>query len=181
MEQMLTLVDARTGEPNGKYEKRGKCHEGEGIKHQAIQIILVDDKDRLILHMRSREKISGGKYDAPTTHVLKGEAWEKAARRCLKNEYGIEDEVDLALLGKFSYKKKFADNKCENESCLVAYGCYGGELKPNGEEMDFLYLVKQARLLEDLKERPRMYPIWFKKTFNIYKNEVYFGFLKRAK
>ena len=163
--QKLILVDAK-GKPTGKILDRKTCHIAPGIKHLAIQVLVFNPKNELVLHERPTKKVGGGVLDAPTTHVLYGETPWKAAMRCLKEEYGIA-KADVEVLDGFSYEKDYGDGSCENEFCLAAYTVFSGTIRPNTEHAGKIANVAAKKVAAELKTNPAKYPIWFKETVRI--------------
>lgn len=167
-EQLLTLVD-RSGKPSGKYATRSLCHlfaKSEDIlekrKHLAIQVLTFKDK-KLILHLRDEAKLGGGRFDCPTTHVLKGETYESAARRCLKNEYSITKKIPLYFVSGFQYRENYNDGTCENEFCGVMWCDYKGIVTPNEKEMSFLRIVPFNEIIKNLKTKEKdRFTIWLR-------------------
>ena len=168
--QKMILVDAK-GKPTGKIASRKACHTSPGIKHLAIQVLVFNPKNELVLHERPAKKVGGGVLDAPTTHVLNGETPEKAAMRCLKDEYGIA-KADVEVLGGFSYEKDYGDGSCENEFCLAAYVVFSGTIKPNAEHAGKIFNVPARKVVAELKSNPEKYPVWFKETVEIVKKSA---------
>lgn len=166
--QILILVDSY-GRPSGGYAPRGKAHAYPGLKHLAVQVLVFDADNRIVLHQRNANKIGGKLWDSPTTHVLKDETVESAARRCLKDEYGIATLESLTVLGGFSYETPEDDEgRCENEYCLSLLCAYKGEIIPNGDEtMGQLQRSSSARIFDDVTEMPSNYPFWFLRSIEL--------------
>ena len=165
--QKLILVDSN-GAPTGKVANRKACHTSPGMKHLAIQVLVFNAKNELVLHERPEKKVGGGVLDAPTTHVLHGETPEKAAMRCLKDEYGIA-KADVEVLDGFSYEKDYGNGSCENEFCLAAYTVFSGKIKPNAEHAGKIANVPAKNVVAELKSMPKKYPVWFVETAGIVK------------
>ncbi len=164
--QQLICVDSK-GKELGKVVDRKSAHTAPGIKHLAIQVLVFNSKNELILHERPRQKVGGGVFDAPTTHILDGETKEAAALRCMKDEYGISGKVDVKVLGGFSYEKDYGDGSCENEFCLAAYATYDGEIVPNNEHAGKILNVPAKKVSKELSSGSAQYPVWLKGTLEI--------------
>lgn len=167
--QQLLCVH-QNGEQSGKIVDRKTAHSTPGVKHLAIQVLVFNAKNELVLHERPMKKVGGGVLDAPTTHVLKGETPELAALRCLKNEYGIPPEkVSVSIFGGFSYEKDYGDGSCENEFCLAAFCIFAGKIIPSKEHAGKIETFSAKKVLDGIEEKnwESHYPIWFKETVEI--------------
>ncbi|HLC80112.1 MAG TPA: NUDIX domain-containing protein [archaeon] len=164
--QQLIVVDSK-GKETRKVIDRKSAHSTPGIKHLAIQILVFNSKNELILHERPLKKVGGGVLDAPTTHILSGETKEDSCRRCLLNEYGIFQKIPINVLGGYSYEKDYGDGSCENEFCLAAYCTYDGELNPDNSHAPKIIKVAAKQVTKELNADSKKYPIWFKETVEI--------------
>ncbi|MEM4257351.1 MAG: NUDIX domain-containing protein [Candidatus Diapherotrites archaeon] len=163
--QQLICVDEK-GKETGKIVDRKTAHTKPGIKHLAIQILVFNEKKELVLHERPTKKIGGGVLDAPTTHVLAGETMLEAAKRCLKNEYGIINS-QIHILEGYSYEKDYEDGSCENEYCIAAYTVYEGEIKASKEHAPKISFIKAKQVKEEIEKNQEKYPVWLKETIKI--------------
>lgn len=168
--QEMICVDS-TGAENGKILDRKTCHTTPGTKHLAIQVLVFNSKKELILHERPAKKVGGNVLDAPTTHVLNGETKEQAARRCLKAEYGLSDEIPITILGGFSYEKDYGDGSCENEFCIASYVVFDGSLSPNAEHTMKIIPIPASQVAQEIASGSDNYPVWLKDTVLIVKND----------
>ena len=159
--QKMICVD-RNGKEIGRVIDRKTAHMAPGITHLAIQVLVFNQRGEIILHKRPERKVGGGVWDCPTTHVLAGEKPDSAARRCLRDEYGISGQVEMHLLGGFFYEKDYGDGTCENEYCLVAFTVFGGEVKPNADYVKKVFPVPASKVLRELNSEK--YPVWFRET-----------------
>lgn len=160
-DQKMRLCDA-SGKESGETAERWESHKTPGKKHVAFIVFVVNPKKELALHKRVASKIGDNLVDSPVSHVLAGESVEGAVHRCLKHEYGIGERLPVQNFGGFSYEKDYGDGTCENEYCLVLLVEYGGEIKPNPDEMEgnIIFLpVKQA--IEESRSNPEKFEVWF--------------------
>ncbi|MAG18187.1 MAG: hypothetical protein CL944_01800 [Candidatus Diapherotrites archaeon] len=162
--QEMILVDS-DGNPNGKILDRKTAHSTPGTKHLAIQVLVFNANNELILHERPLKKVGGGVLDSPTTHVLNKETKEQAGKRCLSVEYGIPNDIEMKVLNGFSYEKDYGDGSCENEFCLAAFISYSGEINHNAEHAGKIVNVPAKQVLEELETDK--YPVWFKEVVKI--------------
>jgi isopentenyl-diphosphate delta-isomerase len=122
MEQTLILVDQHDRQLG--YAPRRDCHQGEGLLHRAIVVVLVDAAGRLLLQQR-RSSLWDGYWDITgATHPLhlddRDESYLEAAQRCLADEWAVVD-APLALVTAFQYFAPFGDH-CEHEYCALLTG-----------------------------------------------------------
>jgi len=164
--QEMVCVD-NNGKETGQIINRKTAHMTPGIKHFAIQVLVFNTNNELILHERPAKKVGGDVLDVPTTHVLNGETPEQAARRCLKVEYNIEEKLPIKILDGFSYEKDYGDGTCENEFCLSAFTSYNGEVKPNAEHVNKIVIKPASQVIEEFDSKPELYPVWFKEVVAI--------------
>ncbi len=165
-QQQLVCVDAR-GKETGRTVDRKSAHTNPGVKHLAIQVLVFNAKSELVLHERPMKKVGGGVLDAPTTHVLHGETSEAAALRCLRNEYGVGNGVQVKVLGGYSYEKDYGDGSCENEYCLAAFITHSRKITPHKEHAPSIVNVPAKEVLKDIRSGSSKYPVWLKETLAI--------------
>lgn len=163
--QQLICADA-FGKETGQTIDRRSAHSTPGQKHLAIQVLVFNPKNELILHERPLKKVGGGVLDAPTTHVLKGEAAQDSAKRCIKNEYGVSN-AKISILGGFSYEKDYGDGSCENEYCIAAYCVHTGKIVPDKEHVGKIINVQAKQVLFEIKNQSAKYPVWLVDTIKI--------------
>ena len=161
--QRLICVD-RDGRETGRVVDRKTAHSTPGVKHLAIQVLVFNSKGELVLHERPMTKVGGGVLDAPTTHVLAGETPVAAAARCLKNEYGITERLEIQILKGYSYDRDYGDGSCENEFCLSAFAVYDGEVRPNKAQAVRVVNLPVKEVVQELVTRPENFPVWFRDT-----------------
>lgn len=118
-EQELLLCDAQ-GRVTGR-ASREACHRGRGLRHLAVFLVARDGAGRWLLQHR-RSHLWDGWWDlAGATHpIAEGshvESVEEAARRCLRDEWGVSDGP-LRRLFAFNYEAPHGD-WAENEHCVV--------------------------------------------------------------
>lgn len=89
---------------------REECHSGSRFIHRSVYIFVLNEKNEVFLQRRSMSKdLYPGYYTGSATgHVDYGEDYDKAARRELKEELGIE--APLERLGKV---RSFSDTERE--------------------------------------------------------------------
>lgn len=171
----LILVDKDDNEIGN--EEKVKCHLGEGILHRAFSVFIFNNKGDLLLQQRGKEKMLWPLYWSNTccSHPRKGEDYEGAAERRLKEEMGFSCPVKF--IGKFQYQVPYKNIGSENELCSVLVGMYTGRVVPNPEEVESWKWIDYKNLLEDVEKNPDMYTPWFKMELEIF-NNAFITFLK---
>lgn len=143
-------------------------HRGEGKRHLAITVLLVNNKGQFLLQRR-KHKIFDNIWDLTgATHPLhqkngSDESLEEATDRCLQEEWGISQIEKLKETGAFNYFAKYGDY-CENEHCYLVVGEYDGEVSLNPEMgYEYKWMGKQE-FLKDLVQNPGNYTPWAKEA-----------------
>ena len=92
-EELLIVVDEDDNILG--YQSRSVCHSSNKLTHRLIGIIVINDKGEILLQKRSKTQDSWPNYYTISVsgHVLKGETYRKAGLRELKEELGIEIEI----------------------------------------------------------------------------------------
>jgi isopentenyldiphosphate isomerase len=158
-EQALILV-SDDGKPTGRFATRTECHRGLGLSHMAIVIFPFDEKGFLAIHLRSSHKLGGGRWDAPSTHVLLGESSAQAVIRCMKKEYGV-DAKSITMLEGFRYTEVY-ESWAENEFCIPVRCRYDGEVVPNTNDIERVELVDLGMAIRGARLFPREYTPWMR-------------------
>lgn len=138
-------------------------HTGNGKRHLAISVLLVNKKGQVLLQKR-KHQIFDNIWDLTgATHPLrkddKDETLEEATWRCLEVEYGIKDKMPLKNLGIFNYFAKYG-KFCENEHCAILVGEYNGPLNLNPEVGYKYKWMDKKDFLEDVASNPQNYTPW---------------------
>jgi len=159
-QKLLILVDEEDNIVG--YEKKEKCHQGEGLLHRAFSILIFNDDKQLLIQKRGSEKVLWPLYwsNSVCSHPRVGESYEEAAVRRLEEELGFETR--LQLLYKFQYQEGYKDIGSENEMCSVYIGKANGIVKPNRSEIAEWTYVDLKNLEADMLTRPHLYTPWFK-------------------
>ena len=159
-DEKLILVDENDNVLG--YENKDLCHQGQGILHRAFSIFIFNDKKELLLQKRSAQKPLWGEYWSNTccSHPRKGENYEQATIRRLKEELGLETE--MKFLYKFQYQANFGDKGSENELCSVYIGKSNALPTVNEYEIAEWKYISMDELDKELAQHPEKYTPWFK-------------------
>jgi isopentenyl-diphosphate delta-isomerase len=159
-EKLLILVDAKDNIIG--FEKKERCHQGEGLLHRAFSIFIFNDKKQLLIQKRSNKKNLWPLFwsNSVCSHPYKDECYEKAAIRRLKEELGFE--TALKFLFKFKYKARFNNIGSENEMCSVYIGKYNGIINTDWNEISEWKYLDLGKLNKEIHSCPYLYTPWLK-------------------
>lgn len=159
----VILVDENDREV-GSMEKL-EAHE-KGLLHRAFSIFLFNENGDMLLQKRAAHKYHtpGLWTNACCSHPRMGETMDEALRRKLAQEMGIACPVKKAF--GFTYKSQLGKGLTEHEYDHVYFGYFGGEPKPNPEEVEDWKYAPIAGIKADLKVHPEQYTPWFKMLFD---------------
>ncbi len=160
MEEQVVLVDTND-KIIGKMGKM-EAHE-KGELHQAISIIVFNEKGEMLLQQRAAKKYHWANIWSNTvcTHPRENESHQAAAERRLVEELGFTTELKEI----FSFIYKAHDDESgliEHEYDHVFIGEYEGEIPFNNDEVKAVKWIEIKTLLKDVKENPKIYSFWFK-------------------
>ncbi len=160
-DEFVILVDENDNEIG--VEEKIKAHE-KGKLHRAFSIFIFNSKGEMLIHKRAENKYhSPGLWtNACCSHPRPKESLEEATKRRLMEEMGFNCSLKKAF--SFIYKAKFDNGLTEHEFDHVFIGVCDVEPKPNANEVADWKWVKIDELLEDVKEHPEKYTVWFKKA-----------------
>lgn len=151
-------------------------HTGNGKRHLAISVLLVNKKGQVLLQKR-KHQIFDNIWDVTgATHPLHkdegDETLEEATWRCLEVEYGIKDKLPLKNLGFFNYFAKYG-SYCENEHCAILIGEYNGKLDLNPKAgYEYKWMGKKD-FLGDVARNPQNYTPWAIEAVKILEKVVF--------
>lgn len=111
---------------------RAECHGNPALIHRVVHVLVVNDRDDLLLQKRSpRKDIQPGKWDTSVGgHLDPGESYHDAALREMREELGL---TGLPLT--FLYASKIR-NEIESENVSTYLTRYDGEVRWNPDEID---------------------------------------------
>ncbi len=156
----LILVDANDRELG--FMSKADCHRGEGILHRAFSIFIFNKDGDLLLQKRSTGKTLWGGFwsNSVCSHPRKGESYELATSRRLKDELGISTKLEFQF--RFQYQAKFRDIGSENELCSVYTGIHNGPFHINPTEISEIHFISPDELDCRISQSPDEFTPWFK-------------------
>lgn len=131
--------------------------------HRAVSVFIVNSRKEWLLQKRADEKYhSAGLWsNTSCTHPLKDEDSEICAKRRLKEEMGIDAELQYVF--NFIYRAELNNALCEHELDHVYIGMTDEKPEVNPDEVSEWKYVSYDELKRDLKDHPERYTAWFKK------------------
>jgi isopentenyl-diphosphate delta-isomerase type 1 len=145
-DELFTVVDASDNVLG--FKTRRECHADKNLIHRIVGILIFDKKGRVLLQKRSKTKdLGAGKWGTSAAgHVSRGESYEAAAKRELKEELGI----DIPL--KFKIKKVISD-ETESEMSAIFTGVSEGPFYPDPEEVEEVKFFTKNEILAGIKNK----------------------------
>lgn len=167
MEEKVVLVNEKD-EILGLMEKM-QAHEN-GILHRAFSVFLYNSKGEMLLQKRAAEKYHSPNQwtNACCSHPRIEETYEQAAKRRIKEELGIDCELEEKFW--FIYKADVGQNLWEHELDHVFVGNYEGEFNLNKEEVAEVRYISLENLNIELENNPENFTEWFKIILEEYKH-----------
>lgn len=157
--QIVILVDEQDNFLG--YAQRKKCHTGQGIHHRAFVVLLENKKGEVLMQKRKHALWNNFWDTTAISHPLHrdnaDESYDRAGKRALKDEMGIE-QVNLINIGGFNYFAAHGEN-CENEYCAILMGNYSGNITPNFNAVyEYKWVPKKEFIEECIKENSTYTP-----------------------
>ncbi|MFC1647162.1 mevalonate kinase [Patescibacteria group bacterium] len=123
------------------FKTRYDCHHDKSFIHRTVGILIYNQKGELLLQKRSSTKDmdSGLWAISAAGHVIKGQTYDEAMRRELKEELGIS--IPIKRIKKFISK-----SKNETEMAVLYEGYSDGPFKINPEETEKIEFYSLRKL-----------------------------------
>ena len=166
---MVVLIN-ENDEVKGLMEKM-QAHK-TGLLHRAFSVFLFNNQGEMLLQKRAAHKYHSPNQwtNAVCSHPRDGETYKDAALRRLKEELGIEVEIDHKFF--FIYKADVGDGLWEHELDHVFVGNYQGEFQLNPEEVSEVRYISQENLEKEMIENPANFTEWFKIILKEYQEHL---------
>jgi isopentenyl-diphosphate Delta-isomerase len=150
-------------------EDKGKCHDGAGILHRAFLAMVFGKSGELLLSRRSeRKKLWPGYWDGTiASHLFKGEDYQQATKRRLREELGLTATV-IKYAFKFHYKIGYENIGTEHEICAVTIvdSVDFKSITPNNDEISEIRSIDPRRLQEEFGRQKHHYVPWLILAFS---------------
>jgi isopentenyl-diphosphate delta-isomerase type 1 len=142
---------------------RGEAHK-KGHIHRSLSVLILNSRGQILLQQRSdKSKVHPLSWDLSTSeHVLSGESYIDAGKRSLKEELGIEAEIEIVtneVLQKREYQIN-GEKHFEYEIVLMLKGVHEGPFNIDPSEV---HKVKFFSLeeVEKMKNDGIKFTPWF--------------------
>lgn len=144
---------------------REKLHSGGKLIHRAVHILVIDDKDRILVSKRSKNKdLYKGLYNSSASgHVDLGESYLEAAERELSEELPN-------VKGKLEYMSNLLVETVSEREYSTIYICwYQGQVEFNEDEVESVEFMSQEKIKE-LNKKGFISPV-FNQILNEYNKQ----------
>lgn len=133
-----------------------------GVLHRAVSVFALDSTGALLLQRRAVGKYhSGGLWsNTACTHPRVGESPSDAARRCVREEMGMECSTLIPVLA-FIYRAQVSPTLVEHELDHVFVARVVDRPSPNPDEVEAWRATPVPLVLEELKADAARFSAWF--------------------
>jgi len=178
-DDMIVYVDEYNN-PIGTSRKL-PAHDGETRRHRAFSVFLFNDKGELLLQQRALTKKTwpGVWSNSCCGHVMLHESTERAARRRLKYELGMQVNKLHLILPDFRYRAE-KDGVVENEICPVFVGFASALPRPNPLEVNDVKWVDWERFVVEVADPANGYSPWAREEVELLVNSKDFSTFQEA-
>jgi isopentenyl-diphosphate delta-isomerase len=168
-EERLILVDEKN-RAVGMGEKAA-VHRA-GLLHRAFSIFIADDKGRILLQRRAREKYHSGGLLANSCcgHPRPGETTQAAARRRLTEELGIRAPLTFGFFSR--YRAELDGGMQENEFVYVYFGPLTAQPNPDPAEVSEVEVASVDDIARRIARQPDGFVYWLRHYFNNHGSEI---------
>lgn len=146
------------------YMEKLKAHQ-EGLLHRAFSVFIFNSNGDALIQKRASTKYHSASLWSNTccSHPRKGESTKDAAIRRLREEVGLEAE--LQYTHHIIYKVEFDNDLFEHELDHVFIGFTDQLPILNPTEAEDFKYVNPKECLASLEAHPEHYSFWFRKLF----------------
>ena len=158
LEERVILVDEHDN-PIGTGAKLPTHERGE--LHRAFSVFLINPAGEILLQQRATTKYHGGGLWANSAcgHPRPGEETVAAARRRLKEEMGIDAELEPVFA--FTYRAEMDHGLIEHEIDHVMIGFSDDPPRPDPAEVAAWRWLSPEAIRAELTTAPERYTPWF--------------------
>lgn len=159
-QERLILVDEHDRECG--VASKTECHRGRGLLHRAFSVFLANPRGEILLQQRGPQKPlwPGFWSNSCCSHPRPGEAVDAAARRRVREELGVD--CDLEFLYKFEYQADFGEVGAEHEYCWVFFGRSSGQIAADPDEIAAWEYVRPEEITRRIAADEARFTPWMK-------------------
>lgn len=138
-----------------------------GVLHRAVSVFAFDAAGALLLQRRAAGKYhSGGLWsNTACTHPRVGESLSDAARRCVREEMGVECATLVPAFG-FIYRAQVSPTLVEHEFDHVFVARVVDRPSPNPEEVEAWRATPVPIVRQEVKADAARFSAWFPLAFD---------------
>jgi isopentenyl-diphosphate Delta-isomerase len=143
-----------------------------GLLHRAFSIFIVDDKGRILLQRRSRQKYHSGGLLANSCcgHPRPGETTLAAASRRLTEELGIEAPLTFGFFSR--YRADLDGGMQENEFVYVYFGPLIARPNPDPAEVSEVEFASADEIARNIARQPDGFVYWLRHYFKSHGTQI---------
>jgi len=132
------------------YRTRKECHQNKTLIHRSVGMVISNAKGEILLQKRSLTKdLYPGFYSSSCSgHLKKGEDYQKAAEREIKEELGVARKLNIKI-----FKKIIIATGWETEMYTILLAKDNGPFNLNLEEIEFVKFFPKHKVKRLFKER----------------------------
>lgn len=144
------------------YRSRATCHSDRSLIHRSVGVIISDRRGRILLQKRSLTKdLQPGLWGVSAAgHVARGETYDAAVARELKEELGVLQP--LTFVGKSLFR-----DKQETEMQAIYTARTEGPFRPDGREIAELRFFGKPELARGVSSGDVVLTTWAKKVLKL--------------
>lgn len=137
------------------------AHE-RGVLHRAVSVFAFDRDGRLLIQRRAAGKYhSGGLWsNSACTHPRRDESLDDAARRCMREELGVEC-AEIERRFSFIYRAQVSDALIEHELDHVFAATVDDAPSPDPLQVDAWRFVTVDEVRAEWAAQPTAFSAWF--------------------
>jgi len=166
--ETVVLVDD-LGNPTGTCNKLHAHQNGD--LHLAFSLMIMRQSEsgfEYLLQRRAAQKYhSAGQWsNTCCSHPRPGESLTNAVKRRVREELGIEQELNVIALDSFIYNKELNNGLIEHEYdwIFLSYSSVF-DFKVNSNEVSEARWLSEEAIVNELALHPENYTVWFKDVF----------------
>jgi len=139
-----------------------------GTLHRAVSVFALDRAGAIVIQQRALGKYhSGGLWsNAACTHPRDGESVLDAAKRCLREELGVNASLKAAF--RFRYRAAVPPGLIEHEYDHVFVGTLEGAPDPAAAEVQAWRTIEPNALTAEVAQHPDAFTAWFRIAWPLY-------------